>query len=56
MSIFERIAKENLPCEICGKPTIALAGAGWEHDRIVCSDRDCEAEIVFPTTTTKEPQ
>ena len=51
MNLFERIADENLPCELCGKPTIALPGGGWDNDRIYCSDRDCGGEIVFPTST-----
>lgn len=51
MNLFEEIAARNLPCEICGKPTIALYGGGWDNDRIYCTDLDCGAEYVFPTTT-----
>lgn len=51
MTLFKEIAQRNLPCELCGKPTIAIFGGGWYSDRIYCSDRECGAEYVFPTTT-----
>lgn len=56
MTIFEELAARNTPCEICGKPTIAVYGGGWDNDRIYCSDRECGAEYVFPTTTAINDQ
>lgn len=56
MTLFEEIADRNLPCEICDKPTIALYGNHWDNDRIYCSDRECGAECVFPTTTAINDQ
>lgn len=54
MNIFEEIAERNIKCEICDSETIALHGGGWDNDRIYCTDKDCSAEYVFPTTTTHE--
>ena len=51
MSLFEEIAQRKIKCEVCGSETIALYGGGWDNDRIFCSDNDCGAEYVFPTTT-----
>lgn len=51
MNLFEEISKREIKCEICGSDTIALYGGGWDNDRIYCTDKDCCAEYVFPTTT-----
>jgi len=51
LSIFEEIANRDISCEIFGAKTISIHGGGWDNDRIHCSDRDCGAEYVFPTTT-----
>lgn len=53
MNLFERILRDNDPiiCDICGKTMIAIHGGGWDNDIIYCPNKDCGAEIVFPTTT-----
>ena len=51
MPIFKQLADRDIKCEICGANTISLYGGGWDNDRIYCSDRECDAEYVFPTTT-----
>ena len=53
MTQFERAIKQrDIKCDICGKPMIVFYGAGWDNDRIVCTDgRNCGAEIVYPTST-----
>ena len=51
MTIFEELANRHIKCEICDSETIALYGNGWDNDRIYCTDDDCGAEYVFPTTT-----
>lgn len=38
MNVFQELAARNLPCELCGSPTIALYGGGWDNDRIYCTD------------------
>lgn len=50
-TIFEIVAEKDIKCEVCGEPTIALYGGGWDNDRIYCSDSECGAEYVFPTST-----
>jgi hypothetical protein len=30
---------------------LPMYGYGWDNDRIICAERDCYAEIVYPTTT-----
>ena len=51
MPIFKQLAERGIKCEICGADTISLYGGGWDNDRIYCTDRECDAEYVFPTTT-----
>lgn len=51
MTLFQELAARNLPCELCGSPTVALYGGGWDNDRIYCTNKDCGAEYEFPTTT-----
>lgn len=51
MSVFTELAERRIKCEICGADTISLYGGGWDNDRIYCSDIDCGAEYVFPTST-----
>lgn len=51
MTIFEEISERQIKCEICGSDTASVYGAGFDNDRIMCLDRDCCAEYVFPTTT-----
>jgi hypothetical protein len=52
MNTFQRLVSEDLKCEVCGSVTIPLYGCGWDNDRILCSDPECGAEYVFPTSTT----
>lgn len=54
MSIFSELSERNMKCELCGSATVSLPGGGWDNDRIYCSNRDCTAEYVFPTTTDVE--
>lgn len=51
MNTFQRLVGEGLKCEICGSVTMALYGCGWDNDRILCSDAECGAEYIFPTST-----
>lgn len=48
---FRKSIKGKAFCDICGKEMLPLYGCGFDHDRLICPDRDCGAEIVFPTTT-----
>jgi len=54
MTIFEQLADIGIKCEICEANTISLYGEGRDNDRIYCSDRECGAEYVFPTSTEIE--
>jgi hypothetical protein len=51
LTLFERVSREKIKCETCGSETISLPGGGWDYDRIYCSDPNCAAEYVFPTST-----
>lgn len=52
MNQFEKAIKDgSIDCDICEKPMIIIHGGGWDNDRIHCSDRDCGAEIQYPTST-----
>jgi len=51
MNQFQIAERDKIKCDLCGGDTIALYGGGWDNDRVLCVDRDCYAEIVYPTTT-----
>jgi hypothetical protein len=49
---YEKALEQGeIRCDICGGPMHPMPGAGWDNDRIVCAERDCGAEIVFPTSS-----
>jgi len=55
MTEFERMLQRKVvKCDICGEVMHPMWGAGWDNDRFICADRDCGAEIEFPTS--KEPE
>lgn len=50
-----QIAVENeIKCDLCGSSIFFMYGNQWDNDRAICSNRECSAEIVYPTTTTPE--
>jgi hypothetical protein len=49
-------AQEKIKCDICGGVMLPLPGCGWDNDRMICTERDCRAEIVFPTSTEVEEE
>ena len=52
MTQFEKAMKSpKVECDICGGVMHAMYGCGWDNDRIICANRECGAEIVYPTTT-----
>lgn len=52
MNQFEKSIQEPVICDICGEVMHPMFGFGFDYDRIVCSNRDCEAEITYPTSTS----
>jgi len=56
MTQFEKMAQSPITCDICGGTMITLYGCGWDNDRIMCSNRDCSGEIIFPTSTEVTPE
>ncbi len=48
---FERMAANPPRCDICGGEMSVYYGNGWHHDRMVCQQYECGAEIEFPTST-----
>jgi hypothetical protein len=48
---FQCMVEKEIRCDICGGLMLPWCGGGWDNDRMVCVERDCEAEIVFPTST-----
>ena len=43
--------KENQICPICGEYMLMMYGCGWDYDRLICGDKDCDHEVEFETTT-----
>lgn len=48
---FKIMAEKEIRCDICGGLMLPMYGGGWDNDRMVCVERECGAEIVFPTST-----
>jgi hypothetical protein len=51
---FQLMAEKEIRCDICGGLMLPMFGGGWDNDRMGCTDRECGAEIVFPTSTETE--
>ena len=43
--------KENQICPICGEYMLQMFGCGWDYDRLICSNKYCDHEVEFETTT-----
>ncbi len=56
MTLYEKLIAENYRhCDICNKETLNPShGWGYQYDRLVCANSDCQAEITFSTTTIME--
>ena len=52
MNMFQKAIKYGVPpCDICGEPMTCIYGGGWDNDLIYCPNKDCGAQIVYPTST-----
>ena len=51
MTQFEKAIQEPVMCDICGEVMHPMYGGGFDNDRIVCANRECGAEIEYPTST-----
>lgn len=43
--------KEKQICPKCGKPMLMMYGCGWDYDRLICGNRNCDYEYEFETTS-----
>ena len=41
-------------CPICSGPMHLVSGCGWDHDILICDDKDCDGEIELETSTGGE--
>lgn len=48
---FQKAIEAEIKCDLCGAPMLAMYGYGWDNDRMVCGNRDCGGEVVYPTST-----
>lgn len=51
MNQFEKAIEHKVFCDICGEIMHPVYGCGWDNDRILCANSDCDAEIIYPTST-----
>ena len=51
MTQFEKAIQGPVMCDICGEIMQNKYGVGWDNDRLVCTNRECGAEIEYPTST-----
>ena len=40
-----------LKCPICSANMHLIYGCGWDHDILICDDKDCDGEIELETST-----
>lgn len=43
--------KENQLCPECKSIMLMLYGCGWDYDRLICGNRDCNFEVEFESST-----
>ena len=51
MRQFELAELYGVVCDICGEKMYPVYGGGWDNDRMVCGNKDCDVEVVYPTST-----
>lgn len=52
MTQFKKAIKgDEMLCDICGGVMYPVYGSGWDYDRFECTEKDCKAEIIYPTST-----
>jgi len=56
MTLYEKLIEEDVKCDLCGEIMLPMHGSGWDNDRLICSGRYCQAEVVFPTSTYVKEQ
>ena len=50
---FEKSVEQEKPCPKCKSYVIHLYGGGWDYDRKYCSDKACDYEVEYETTTAQ---
>ena len=48
---FQKAIEVPIYCDICGAIMYPMYGGGFDNDRIVCIEKDCQAEITYPSST-----
>lgn len=43
--------KENQICPKCKTILLMMYGCGWDYDRLICGNKDCDFEIEFESTS-----
>lgn len=46
--------KENQLCPECKSIMLMMYGCGWDYDRLICGNRDCDFEVEFDSSTYQE--
>ena len=50
MTFKEAVLKDD-KCPKCGSDVIFIHGDMWDYDRQFCSNRDCDYDIEYDTST-----
>lgn len=51
MTEFKKDEAKEMKCPFCGSALIFMYGGGFDYDRALCSNRKCEFEKEYETTT-----
>lgn len=51
MTQFDKIVNKEVMCDICEEVMLPIYGWGWYEDILACTNYECGAEIIFPTST-----
>ena len=42
---------EKQICPKCNEHMLMMYGCGWDYDRLICGNRNCDYECEFETTS-----
>lgn len=52
ISEFKKDEAKEIKCPLCGSTMLFLCGGGFDYDRALCSNRKCDYEKEYESSTS----
>ena len=53
---FKQDEIKEIKCPLCGSVMLFLYGGGFDYDRSLCSNRECDFEKEYETSTLSDEE